>query len=168
MGDRIDRLSEAIGRSLAYLLIVVALLSWMEVLLRYFFRAPTVWAPELIQTFTALVFLFAGSLAMSRNQHIRIGFLYDKFHPGARRAVSALCLFCAVAFVGGLAWGAWEQFHGSVWRFMGDRWLPEVTGRGWNVPLPPVTRGLLVVACILFLLQSAVTYGRHLFGRTEM
>jgi TRAP-type C4-dicarboxylate transport system permease small subunit len=161
----IDRFSEGIGRALGLLLIAVALLSWMEVVLRYFFRAPTVWAPELIQAFTAVVFLFAGSVAMSRNAHIRIGLLYDGMGHVGRRAVAVLCLGCAIVFAGGLAWGAWDQFVNSVWRFAGDRWMPEVTGRGWNVPLPPVTRGLLFLSCLLFLAQSFVTFGRQALGR---
>ncbi len=160
----IDRLSEAIGQLLQLLLVAVAMLSWMEVVLRYFFRAPTVWAPELIQVFTAVAFLFAGSLAMSRNAHIRIGFFYDALPTPGRRAVALVCLVCAIIFAGGLAWGAWDQFVGSVWRFAGDRWMPEVTGRGWNVPLPPVTRALLLLSCILFLAQSLVTFGRQALG----
>jgi TRAP-type C4-dicarboxylate transport system permease small subunit len=161
----IDRTSEGIGRALAILIAAVAVLSWMEVILRYFFRAPTVWAPEIIQALTATTFLFAGSVAMSRNAHIRITFLNDRFPPALRRAVVALSLACALVFVGGLAWGAWNQFVGSVWRFAGDRWMPESTGRAWNVPLPPVTRGLLVLACLLFMAQAAVTYGRQILGR---
>ena len=160
----IDRLSEGIGRLLAWVLLAVALLSWMEVLLRYVFRAPTVWAPELIQAMTATVFLFAGSVAMSRSMHIRITPLHDLLPRGGQRAVAALCLTCALVFVGGLAWGAWNQFVGSVWRFSGDSWTPELTGRAWNVPLPPVTRALLFLGCVLLTIQACVTYGRQIFG----
>jgi TRAP-type C4-dicarboxylate transport system permease small subunit len=160
----VDRLSEAIGRALAWVLLAVALLSWMEVFLRYLLRAPTVWAPEIIQAMTATVFLFAGSVAMSRDMHIRITPLHDALPRGAQRAVAALCLAAALLFLGGLLWGAWNQFVGSVWRFSGDRWTPEMTGRAWNVPLPPVTRGLMVLACVLLMVQATVTYGRHILG----
>jgi TRAP-type C4-dicarboxylate transport system permease small subunit len=160
----IDRLSEAIGRALAWVLLAVALLSWMEVFLRYVLRAPTVWAPEIIQAMTATVFLFAGSVAMSRDMHIRITPLHDALPRAAQRIVAALCLATALVFLGGLLWGAWNQFAGSVWRFSGDRWMPEMTGRAWNVPLPPVTRGLMVLACVLLMVQATVTYGRHILG----
>ncbi|MFN3642596.1 MAG: TRAP transporter small permease subunit [Gemmobacter sp.] len=160
----VDRLSEAIGRALAWVLLAVALLSWMEVLLRYVFRAPTVWAPEIIQAMTATVFLFAGSVAMSRNMHIRITPLHDALPRGMQRVIAALCLACALVFLGGLTWGAWNQFAGSVWRFAGDRWMPEMTGRAWNVPLPPLTRGLLVLGCVLLMAQACVTYGRQILG----
>lgn len=160
----IDKLSEGIARALIWALFAVALLSWMEVLLRYVFRAPTVWAPEIIQALSACVFLFAGSLAMSRNLHIRITILHDRFRPPIRRVIAALSLAAALVFVGGLAYGAWNQFSASVWRFSGDRWIPEMTGRAWNVPLPPVTRGLMVLACVLLLAQALVTYGRQILG----
>jgi C4-dicarboxylate transporter, DctQ subunit len=160
----IDRTSEAIGRALAWLLLAVALLSWLEVLLRYVFRAPTVWAPEIIQALTATVFVFAGSVAMSRGMHIRISLLHDILPARAQRVVAAICLACALIFLGGLAYGAWNQFAGSVWRFAGDRWTPEMTGRAWNVPLPPLTRGLLFLACLLLIAQVIVTYGRQILG----
>jgi len=160
----VDKLSEAIARALIWVLFTVALLSWMEVLSRYILRAPTVWAPEIIQALSAAVFLFAGSLAMSRNLHIRITIVYDILPPWGRRAVAALCLLAALIFVGGLGYGAWNQFVASVWRFAGDRWMPEMTGRAWNVPLPPVTRALLVLACALLVAQALVTYGRQILG----
>jgi TRAP-type C4-dicarboxylate transport system permease small subunit len=160
----IDKLSESVARALIWVLFAVALLSWMEVLLRYVFRAPTVWAPEIIQAFSACVFLFAGSLAMSRNLHIRITILYDRFSRPGQRVVAAFSLLAALVFIGGLAYGAWNQFSASVWRFSGDRWTPEMTGRAWNVPLPPITRGLMVLACLLLLAQALVTYGRQILG----
>lgn len=160
----IDKLSEGIARLLLWVLFAVALLSWMEVALRYGFRAPTVWAPEIIRAFSAVIFLFAGSLATSRNLHIRITILHDRFPAAGQRAVAALSLVAAVIFVGGILYGGWNQFVNSVWRFSGDRWTPEMTGRAWNVPLPPVTRGLLVLACILLLAQVIVTYGKQVLG----
>lgn len=160
----VDKLSEAIARALIWVLFAVALLSWMEVFLRYVLRAPTVWAPEIIQAFSAAVFLFAGSLAMTRNMHIRITILYDWVPPVGKRAVAALSLLAALIFVGGLGYGAWNQFVASVWRFSGDTWTPEMTGRAWNVPLPPFTRGLLVLACVLLVAQALVTYGRQILG----
>lgn len=160
----VDRLSEAIGRALAWVLLAVALLSWMEVFLRYLLRAPTVWAPEIIQAMTATVFLFAGSVAMSRDMHIRITPLHDALPRGAQRAVAALCLAAALLFLGGLLWGAWNQFVGSVWRFSGDRWTPEMTGRAWNVPLPPVVRGFFVLGIALVALQLLARSVRSLAG----
>ena len=160
----IDKLSEGVARALIWVLFAVALLSWLEVTLRYVFRAPTVWAPEIIAVFSASVFLFAGSIAMSRNLHIRITILHDVLPGPGQRAVAVLSLAAALVFIGGLGYGAWNQFVNSAWRFSGDTWTPEMTGRAWNVPLPPVTRGLLVLACALLIAQALVTYGRQILG----
>lgn len=161
----VDKTSEAIGGLLIYLIFAIAALTWMEVLLRYVLGAPTVWAPELIQAFSATVFLFAGSVGMSRDSHIRIGFVYENLSGTGRRVVALICLICAILFVGGLTFGAYHQFVDSVWRFAGGTWMPETTGRAWNVPLPPFTRLMMLLACVLFLLQSCVTFGRVLFSR---
>jgi TRAP-type C4-dicarboxylate transport system permease small subunit len=162
----IDKLSEGVARALIWVLFTVALLSWMEVTLRYVFRSPTVWAPEIIAVCSASVFLFAGSIAMSRNLHIRITILHDILPGAGQRVVAALSLLAALVFIGGLGYGAWNQFVNSVWRFSGDTWTPEMTGRAWNVPLPPLTRALLVLAAALLIAQALVTYGRQILGMT--
>lgn len=163
----VDRTSEGVGKILTIVILATAALTWLEVFLRYVVGAPTVWAPELIQAFSATVFLFAGSVAMSRDAHIRIGFVYENLSGTGLRIVALVCLVCAIIFVGGLTYGAYKQFVDSVWRFSGDTWMPETTGRAWNVPLPPFTRLMMLLACILFLLQSCVTFGRTAFTRPE-
>jgi len=163
----VDKTSEAVGSLLTLLIFAIAALTWMEVFLRYAWGAPTVWAPEIIQMLSATVFLFAGSVAMSRDAHIRIGFIYENLGGNGLRIVAVICLICAVIFVGGLTYGAYNQFVDSVNRFAGDVWMPETTGRAWNVPLPPFTRFLMLLACILFLIQSFVTFGRGIFGKSD-
>jgi hypothetical protein len=51
-----------------------------------------------------------------------------------------------------------------VWSFDEERWMPETTGRAWDVPVPPVIRGVMVVAVALFLCQALLGYARRLSG----
>lgn len=71
----VDRCSELLGISSAWMYFLIGLMIGYEVLARYLFNAPTIWAQEL----STLLFLWATFLgisrALKRDQHIRISAL---------------------------------------------------------------------------------------------
>ena len=73
--SRVDQCSESLGVLAAWLYFLIGLMIAYEVLARYLFNAPTIWAQELSQ----LLFLWATFLgisrALKRDQHIRISAL---------------------------------------------------------------------------------------------
>lgn len=164
MHGLIDRLSERIGTWTAYAYFGAAALIWAEVLLRYFLRAPTSWTQEIVIALCASGFLLGGATVMRRFQHIRIGFVVDGRGPALQRLSLVLSLVAGVIFLLGLGWGALWQFVESVSVVDEGRWMPETTGRAWDVPLPPFIRLVLVLATALFLSQAVVTLLRRLRG----
>lgn len=161
----IDRISERIGVWMGYAYLGAAALIWGEVIVRYFFRAPTSWTQELVIALCASAFLLGGASVMSRFQHIRIGFVVDGRQAAVQRLSLLLTLAAGTTFLLGLLWGALWQFVESVSMVDEGRWMPETTGRAWDVPLPPVLRLVLVAATALFLVQTLVTGLRRLGGR---
>jgi TRAP-type mannitol/chloroaromatic compound transport system permease small subunit len=161
----IDRISERLGSFTGYAYLGAAVLIWGEVFVRYFLRAPTSWTQEVVIALCASAFLLGGSTVMSRFQHIRIGFVVDGRGKALERLSLTLSLAAGVVFLTGLFWGALWQFVDSVSMHDGGRWMPETTGRAWDVPLPPVIRLVLVVATVLFLVQTCVTVLRRIAGR---
>lgn len=164
MPTLIDRISERIGSWTGYAYLGAAALIWGEVVVRYFLRAPTSWTQEIVIALCASAFLLGGATVMRRFEHIRIGFVVDGRGPALQRLSLVLSLIAAAIFLAGLLWGAFWQFHESVWTFDEERWMPETTGRAWDVPLPPVIRLVMVVAVALFLCQALLTYARRLPG----
>lgn len=164
MHGLIDRLSERLGTWIAYAYLGAAALIWVEVLLRYFLRAPTSWTQEIVIALCASGFLLGGATVMRRFQHIRIGFVVDGRGEALRRLSLGLSLASGAIFLIGLGWGAAWQFVDSVSMFDEGRWMPETTGRAWDVPLPPFIRLVLFLATLLFLCQAVVTLLRHLHG----
>lgn len=76
----VDRCSECLGIVAAWMYFLIGLMIAYEVLARYLFNAPTIWAQELSQ----LLFLWATFLgisrALKRDQHIRINALESLMH----------------------------------------------------------------------------------------
>jgi TRAP-type C4-dicarboxylate transport system permease small subunit len=163
MSGFIDRFSERLDAVGCWCFAGATVLIWFEVALRYLLSAPTVWMHELVGALVSSAFLIGGAVCMRRGQHIRIGLLVDGARPLARRLAAMLALVAGVIFLAGLLWGAAVQLIDSLSVFDDDgRWMPETTGRAWDVPLPPVLRAVLVFAAAIFLLQTLVTQLRTL------
>lgn len=145
-----DRLSEAIGRQLAWLFVVATLISAYEVVMRYVFSAPSTWVHVSATAICALAFCFGGPWCMARGEHIRISVLADRLPARLRKLLDLLALSLGLFYLLGLAWGVWLQAADSILRFDGAAWLPELTPGPPNWPLPAIVKGGLFLSVLLF------------------
>jgi TRAP-type mannitol/chloroaromatic compound transport system permease small subunit len=88
----IDSLSTWVGKSFAWLIMVLTLGVSYEVLVRYAFRAPTTWAFDFSYINYGAMFLMAGAYTLSRGGHVRADVLYRFFSP-RRQASLDLVLY---------------------------------------------------------------------------
>ncbi len=102
--SRVGQCSEFLGIAAAWMYFLIGLMIAYEVLARYLFNAPTIWAQELSQ----LLFLWATFLgisrALKRDQHIRISALESFMNQNTIRwlrlvtlvFISLLCLLVVI------------------------------------------------------------------------
>jgi TRAP-type mannitol/chloroaromatic compound transport system permease small subunit len=76
LADRIDRLTTAIGRFAAWLVLAVVLIQFLVVLLRYAFGTGSIWLQESIVYAHALAFLLAATWALKTGAHVRVDIFY--------------------------------------------------------------------------------------------
>jgi len=98
----IDRLSEAGGRLAAWMFFAIACMITWEVVSRYLFLAPTIWAEEMSQFFQIWATYLAAAYVLKHRQLIVIDFFLIRMWPGLRRVVDIfsllfIVLFCLVA-----------------------------------------------------------------------
>ena len=72
----IDKISMWFGKAFAWLILLMTLGMSYEVLVRYLFGRPTVWAFDLSYMMYGALFMMAGAYALSRNAHVRADFIY--------------------------------------------------------------------------------------------
>lgn len=72
----IDTFSLAIGRAVSWLLVPLIVAIVYEVIARYFFTAPTVWAYDISRMLYGASFVLGAAYALSKGVHIRSDFLY--------------------------------------------------------------------------------------------
>ena len=144
----IDSLSTWVGKSFAWLILVLTLGVSYEVLVRYVFRAPTTWAFDFSYINYGALFLMAGAYALSRNGHVRADVLYRLWRPRMQASVD-LALY-VVFFLPAVA--SWI-YSGSIYaaRSIGYREVSIFSPAG--VPVFPL-KTLIPITGILLLIQG--------------
>jgi TRAP-type mannitol/chloroaromatic compound transport system permease small subunit len=86
LADRIDRLTAAIGRTVAWCTLIVVLVQFAVVLMRYVLGIGSVWLQESILYGHAAVFMLAAAWTLAVDGHVRV----DIFYAGASARRRAL------------------------------------------------------------------------------
>jgi len=131
------------------MIIIVFIVSVMfyEVLSRYIFEKPTLWANELSLWMAAFIFLFSGLYAMQQRSHIRIYVIYDLFPRWMQKAADTLSVFLLWVFTVSLIWGGYNE---SRDKFL--RW--ETFGTAWDPPLPATVKPAILIVITLVAIQA--------------
>lgn len=150
----IDRGNERIGRGLAFLVWMIALVCAVVVGLRYIFHMSFTWMQELYVWIHAVVFLAGASFAMLVNAHVRVDILHTKWSLRTRTIVEI-----AGAFVFTMLWTvvlAW-----LTWPFIVDSWsILEGSAQPNGMPGVFLLRTMLLVFCVLMTLQCLAVVAR--------
>ena len=93
-----DTVSLACSRVSDTLLVAIAAIVTMDVVLRYVFNAPTIWAQDVAIACQVWLTYLGMAYALRRRQMIRITALLSNAGPGVRRAAEAFSLVVIIAF----------------------------------------------------------------------
>lgn len=144
----IDSLSTWVGKSFAWLILVLSMGVTYEVFVRYALNAPTTWAFDFSYITYGALFLMAGAYALARNNHVRGDFIYRKWQPRTQASID-LVLFVLFFLPGvcALVYSGWNYAAMSV-RF---REVSIFSPAG--IPVFPL-KTLIPVAGTLLLIQG--------------
>lgn len=155
----VDLITRGLGEKTSFVFLVAVALTFYEVVLRYFFNAPTTWVHEISVALTASAFIIAGSYTLQRQDHIRISLVLDSLPQSVRRRLNAVNLFLTIYFLAALGYGAALQAGKAIA-------VVERTGTASNLPLPVTLKSLLVAGVVLMILQAAAQLRRSAGGRS--
>jgi TRAP-type mannitol/chloroaromatic compound transport system permease small subunit len=102
LAGRIDRLTTAIGRAVAWLALAIVLLQFALVVGRYVFGFGSIWLGETVIYFHATLFMLAAAWTLRSGGHVRVDIFYADASPRARACVDligALVLLLPFALV---------------------------------------------------------------------
>jgi TRAP-type mannitol/chloroaromatic compound transport system permease small subunit len=84
---RIDRLNAAIGRTVAWLCLLVVLVQFAVVLMRYMFGLGSIWLSETIIYGHATLFMLAAAWTLREGGHVRVDIFYADASPRQRARI---------------------------------------------------------------------------------
>jgi TRAP-type mannitol/chloroaromatic compound transport system permease small subunit len=87
LADRIDRLTRAIGRGAAWLVLAVVLVQFVLVVGRYLFGVGSIWATEAVIYAHACVFMLAAAWTLRAGGHVRVDVFYAEASPRTKAMV---------------------------------------------------------------------------------
>ncbi|MEH6725782.1 MAG: TRAP transporter small permease [Hyphomicrobiales bacterium] len=126
---------------------ILVFVMFYEVVSRYLFEKPTLWANELSLWIAGFLFLFAGLYAMQQRSHIRIYVIYDLLPRPLQKTADVISLALIWAFALLLIWGGYNE---AVAKFM--RW--ETFGTAWDPPLPATIKPAILIIIAMVAIQA--------------
>ncbi len=145
----LDRLAVFIGRVTMMMIVLLVSVMIYEVILRYVFEAPTLWANELSLWIAGFVFLCAGLYAMQQRSHIRIFLLYDICPRWLQRTFDTISTILIVAFAFFLIYGGYGEAFDKL-----HRW--ETFGTAFDPPIPATLKPMVLIVVALVAMQAVI------------
>ena len=146
LASAIDTLTRFFGKAIAWLILPMILSLVWEVVARYFFNAPTIWAYDMTFMLYGSFFMVGSAWTLQRGGHIRTDVYYARWSKRTQARVDLACylvLFFPAMVVFG--WLCWEYFWKSFQQnesIVTSPWMPIVWPFKFTMPL---TAALLVL-----------------------
>src|SRR2546427_8314520 len=110
----IDRVSETVGKTFAWLVLGITLAMSYEIISRRLAGRPTTWAFDFSYMSYGMYFMLGSAYTLSRNAHVRGDIFYRNFSPRTQATID-LVLYLVVFFPAmiALTWVGWQFFFAS-------------------------------------------------------
>jgi len=144
----IDGLNEAIGRSVAWLSLLMVLVTFLVVVLRYGFHAGSIALQESVMYMYAFLFMLSAAYALKHDGHVRVDIIYNKLSTRAQAWVdlfgSLFFLLPTFLFIGFASFG----YVSASWR------LREGSPETGGLPYIYVLKSAILLLAALMVLQG--------------
>ena len=152
----LDRFSAFLGKATAWLTLLMVIVTFVVVVMRYVFDAGLIWLQETVVWMHAVVFMVGAAYTLQQEEHVRVDIFYRAMSPRNRAWTDLigvvvfllpLCIF--------LAWKSID-FVALSWQF---REASRESG-GLPYPLLPLLKTVLVVMPVVVGLQGFAIFLR--------
>jgi TRAP-type mannitol/chloroaromatic compound transport system permease small subunit len=143
------RLINLAGRSVAWLTLVMVLLTFSVVILRYGFNLGWIWLQESVTYMHATVFMLAAAWAWQTDDHVRVDIFYRDRTPHQKARVNLLGTFLfVIPFSVFLLLDSWE--------YVANSWAARETSReAGGLPFVYLQKSLIILLPLMLLLQAS-------------
>ena len=154
--EKLESISEWCGRGIAWLTLLMVIVTFLVVILRYLFDIGWIAMQESITYMHAMVFLVGASYTLKHNGHVRVDIFYRKMSVRKQAWVDLLgSLFLLLPVCLFIFWSSWEYVRTS-WHYLEGS--PEAGGLNAVYLL----KTLLLLMPALMILQGTAQFLQNL------
>ncbi|HAT86406.1 TRAP transporter small permease subunit [Cohaesibacter gelatinilyticus] len=116
--DLIDRFNVVTGKSLAWFALIIVLIQFAVVLMRYVFGIGSIFMQELIVYLHAFLFMLASAYTLAHDGHVRVDIFYREAQPRTKAKINmfgAAFLMIPVCIL--IIYVSWDYVYNS-WAIM--------------------------------------------------
>jgi TRAP-type mannitol/chloroaromatic compound transport system permease small subunit len=148
LARKIDAAQDWFGRALAWLMLVMVLVVFTDVVMRYAINRTYVFTQELEWYLFAITYLLAGGYVLLWDEHVRVDIVYSRLNPRQKAWLDFILFFvfffpsCALIVYTSwpFFWNAYKVLEGS----------PDPGG----IPARWALKGVIIVAFALMIIQG--------------
>ena len=122
MSPILKRVSDVLAVCACLALVFIMVITFVDVVGRYFFNAPVTFAVELIQLGMGLLVLFGLAITTLERGHIAVDVIDTLVSVSVRRILAAIAALGGVLFISLMAWRLWDRGI----NFLGDGLATDV------------------------------------------
>ncbi|WP_319407561.1 TRAP transporter small permease subunit [uncultured Desulfosarcina sp.] len=150
----IDRFNEAVGRMVSWVSLLLVLVVFVDVVMRYLFKTSFVFTQELEWHLFAFIFLIGAGYTLLHDGHVRVDIIYQRLGVKGRAWIN----FLGVIFF--LIPGCYLVISTS-WHFVSNSFsMLEGSPDPGGIPFRFIVKGTMTVGYVLLLLQG-LSMGVH-------
>tara|TARA_X000000950_G_C13683992_1_gene565160 strand:+ start:347 stop:835 length:489 start_codon:yes stop_codon:yes gene_type:complete len=118
----INKINTGIGKSFAWLLLIMVVLTCIIVVLRYLFNIGFIWMQELVRFCYAMVFLACAAYTLAEDEHVRVDIIYSNLSNKSKSIINIIgsiifvipvCLVI-IYYSFNYVVNSWAQLEGSL------------------------------------------------------
>jgi len=144
----VDRFTDWTGTAVSWLSVPLVLAVSYEVVARYLFNAPTIWAFDATYMLYGALFMLGAAYALHKGAHIRTDFFWEQFSARKKGWIDALSY--VLFFFPGFATLLWLGTHEALYAWQINETSDQTP---WRPILWPF-KAVVPLACLLLLIQG--------------
>jgi len=151
--DIIDKANEWVGKVLSFGLVVLMGIMVFEVVRRYVFHNPTMWAWPINGLLFSAIMVLGGGYVLLKGGHVKIEILYERLGPRGRIIADIATFPVSLAFLSILVWQGWRMASSSL--------SMQEALKVFPAPVYPIKIAFFI-AIVLMLLQTIAIFLRNI------
>ena len=150
----LDAISIWTGKAAAWLVLPVIVVVTYEIVARYVFKSPTIWAVETMIYGCALIYVLCSAWVTQDGRHVRIDMVYERLSPRGKAVMDSISFLAFLLYISFLLWATYQYAYKSTV-------ILEESDSPWRPPLWPMKISL-ALGVALILLQGIANWIRDL------